>query len=938
MSVMDSMVCLLLAFINGARCGTMSRARRGVMSWVLKPSWIWNTLFLKLFLSLSLFLSLNSSLFLSNSTYAQSQKSDMGSSREMDDSLFEKAEPPESHAELHEVGASSGSAVEKIQVTGSRIRRINTEGPLPLVAVDREAIENSGYNSISDLIREMTLSSFGAMREQWLGSISGLAHANLRGLGAERTLVLLNGKRLAADAINRAVDLNLIPLAAIERVEILANGGSALYGSDALGGVINMITKKGYTGLEASLQQTLTQLEGGEKTHGSVTYGYASSSWSATGVFSYRNNRDIIGSEREWTDTKISTRGDPGTIGSLVNNVKSFQPSVDCPVERVDDSGNCTYNYSPHLTTRPQIEQLGGLVDATYNLAPEMEAYLRVLGTRKMTRLQYPASHGDIVLPGGQLSHITNSRGEPLRSFIDASGDIIFRQRFVELGPRRIDIQTNAYSALAGIKGMLFATESWEWDLSLGYHYVHRLDGRRGFILKDDLKKAILSSEFNPQAAEGQRGSLSQYEYKPYQKDTSAVAQAELNLTGELMELSHGPLGMSVGFVAGHENFETRTDQATKDGFVLNKGGLDGEGSRKTLSSYLELSLPLLQSLEWQLAMRYDNYNDFGSAFNPQVALRWSPSSSWMLRGSVGTGFMAPRIQDVYSSETSGYPSFIDHVLCRNQGKQCTPVGTPILRRGNKNLTEEKSIYGGLGTSYQITSQLHLAFDSWYMRIKDEIGSDFSAMTLAEAEFGSDYVRDYGIDIQRDPSTQEITRVVTPWLNLASKELTGIDLTARWNLAVPSWKLGNVGWLLGKLERLGGGRLDLKLAHSQIFYYKEELFPGLGFINQLGKRGKPAWREQISMTYSPHDKHQVYFGVRIVGPNDKFLGGTHKTYGEYDAQYKYLASWGGQWRLGVRNLLGSTPPLDETLPENQLNTSLYNNLGRYVSMGYNHKF
>ena len=823
--------------------------------------------------------------------------------------------------------APADANVEKIQVTGSRIKRIDLQGPLPVIIMDRNSIEKSGYNSIGDILREMTTNSFGGMREQQLSSVSGLAHVNLRGLGAERTLVLLNGKKLAADAINRAVDLNLIPVAAIERVEVLTSGGSALYGSDALGGVINMITRKDVTGMEASFQQTMTELGGGEKTHVALTSGYVNSKWNVTSVLSYRNNQKLMGDDRTWTNPQISIKGSPGTIGKVINGQKTFQPAADCPPKRVDEKGNCTYNYSPHNVVRPQIEQLSGLVEAEFVSTPHTTTYMRFLGTRKMTHFHYPPNHGDITLPTAELRDLRDANGELILdpSEISADNEIIFRQRFIELGLRRVEITTDAYTALTGIKGSFPWTESWEWDGSISYNRVYRFDKRiDGFIRTEDLKKAILSGEYRPTAADGKRGDLSSYRYAPFQKDVSEITQGELTLTGEVMEFSHGPVGMSVGVTAGRELFTTRADEASKEGLVFNKWGVDGGGSRNTLSSYMELGIPLGPFFEWQLAARYDNYSDFGETLNPHTAFRWAPSQNWMIRGSAGTGFMAPRIQDLYSNETGGSPKLIDHVLCRDKGEGCIPTGTEILRRGNPDLTEERAFYAGVGGVYQATSQFNFSMDSWYLVLDDEIGSDFSAFTEAEAKFGSDYMRRHGVDIQRDPQTNQITLIESLWLNVFSKELMGLDLKMTWT---PHIKFG---WL------------SFEVTHSHMFFYKEEAFPGLGLENKLGQWGKPEWRRQVSVTYFPRTwkNHQIYLAMRTVGPSEKLLGGRHNTYSEYDIQYNYDTTISGKGRvtLGIRNLLGSTPPLDDTNPGNQLNTSLYDNLGRYISLGYSQRF
>ena len=837
-----------------------------------------------------------------------------------------RREPPE--------GATEEEFVEKIQVTGSRIQRIQLEGPLPIRIIDRESIERSGYNSVADILRASTLSSFGGAREQQLSSVSGLAHVNLRGLGAERTLVLLNGKRLAADAINRAVDLNLLPLAAIDRVEIMASGGSAIYGSDALSGVVNIITRQDYSGAEVSFQQSITELGGGEKTSVSLTAGHSDSQFNMTGIFSYRNNQDLMGDERSWTNHKFSIRGSPGSIGKKINGGDGtfvFKPSPDCPEERVDEDGNCKYNYSPFDTTFPQIEQMGVLLELrrfgkrSHSLTSQSQAYIRFLGTRKVTSFQYPPSWGNITFSSSELANTTDlldTSGEPILTDqeIAMGGELTFRQRLVELGPRLVEITTNAYSVLGGVRGELPFGSSWDWDLSTHYNYIHRSDDRpSGFILIDDLRQAIISGEYWPPGVEGKRGDLSEYLYTPYQRDDSNVFQSELNLTGEVMDLPSGALAMSWGVMFGQESFQTKTDQQTKDKKVLGKGGVSGGGARDRASTYLEFSIPLARFFEWQLAARYDHYSDFGQTFNPQTAFLWSPFDNLKFRGSMGTGFMAPKVQDLYSNETNGSPRFIDYVVCREEKEVCARDSHPILRRGNPNLKEERSVNASLGTSIQVTSEFNISLDSWYVLLEDEVGSNWSAMTQAEAEFGADYVRDHGVDIQREPTTNEITLVNAPWLNLFSKELFGLDFKANWILPTKR------GWL------------SLNLSHSHLFFYKEETFPGLGHKDHLGENGKPAWRNQISMTYSLNQIRHFNFGVRTVGPNDKLFGGELSTYSEVDLSYKHVTSWDGDLALNIYNILGTTPPLDDT-NGGQLNTSIYNNLGRYLTLSYRQRF
>ncbi|MFT5669869.1 MAG: iron complex outermembrane receptor protein, partial [Glaciecola sp.] len=185
-------------------------------------------------------------------------------------------------------------SVEKIQVTGSRIRRADMEGSLPVTVIDRAAIEFSGQTSVADLLRNTSFNSTGSFRPQSGSSAQGVSSVNLRGLGASRTLVLIDGRRLPkSPSTGSSQDLNAIPVAAVERVEILTDGASAIYGSDAIGGVINIITRKDFNGVEIKLGASQIEHEGGDREEGSVVFGTSTDKASIIGGVSW-NKRDIV--------------------------------------------------------------------------------------------------------------------------------------------------------------------------------------------------------------------------------------------------------------------------------------------------------------------------------------------------------------------------------------------------------------------------------------------------------------------------------------------------------------------------------------------------------------------------------------------------------------------------------------------------------------------
>lgn len=580
-----------------------------------------------------------------------------------------------------EKAKSYDKRVEKLEVTGSHIKRIDVEGPSPVVVLDREHLERSGYNSVADVLRESTTNSFGSAREASGSNAAGVAHVSLRGLGASRTLVLLNGKRLPSDAVTGAVDLNLIPMAAVERIDILKDGASATYGSDALGGVVNIITRKDYNGTELSARQHVPDMKGGEKVELNLVTGSSSAESSLVTTVHYRQNKKIFARDRKWSAEGTSTLGSPGSYRQ-VNGDGSKEPwkaDALCPADQIRSTPGgdfCTFKYADFATTLPDLEQLSALTDYTYEFNEQYRFFGRVNATRKRASWVYAPSPGIFKVPAA-VADTLGPGSTPLPGVTPGS-DVEIRYRLIELGNRQSVIETTAIGFLAGFKGEFFNT--WDWELSSHTNRVHRTDfGVSGYAVEADLDDLIATGAFNPMAPAGSRGSLDSAFYKPWQESVSEISATELKLSGELFDIWGGALALGLGGTFSHEAYQDIFDPLSVQGKVFGNAGSSGGGERDTQSGYMEISAPLTQNLELQLAGRHDKYSDFGETTNPKAAMRWQASKSLMFRASVGTGFKAPAMQDLYASTSEGYPSFIDHVACEAEKTAggSTPSCTP---------------------------------------------------------------------------------------------------------------------------------------------------------------------------------------------------------------------------------------------------------------------
>ena len=635
---------------------------------------------------------------------------------------------------------NTDESIEKISVTGSRIKRIHLEGPSPILTLNRDDLERTGYNSIGDVLRDMPLNSFGSRREMAGHSAPGLATVDLRGLGADRTLVLLNGKRMLKDANANASDLNLVPFAAVERIEILKDSSSAVYGSDALGGVVNIITRQNFNGVEAALKQFASEGQGGNHTEVSLVSGYSTPKMNITGVAYYRNNQMIYARDRVYSNRQMSHTGSPGTLRALdfandpyltidrktgkkvTTSFSKSRPAPGCPEERILDSGDgnfvCQYNYADHASLRPTLEQASLMLDAGFNMTERLDTFLRFSHTQRDVSWLYaptPAgmSSGFTVSAqraGAMAQKINKSTATGQKAFntIEGLRDIDrlgISYRLVELGNRVSEIETSQYNILTGFRVDL--GETWEVETSAGHSYSYRIDrGVSGYAHKKALQKALRTS-FNSLAPIGKRGQLSHLNYSTWDTASSKLALVEAAANGEVFEIPAGPISAAVGIQAHYEVFSLKSDPASADKKIIGSGGTILTADRDVVSSYIEFSAPLLSTLELSLAGRQDRYSDFGQAFSPKVALRWQASPQILVRSSIGRGFKAPNMEDLYKDGSKSYEFFIDDWLCKEKQNDtaCSPQQWEVQAKGNPNLREERSLKGQIGTYTELDLQ-----------------------------------------------------------------------------------------------------------------------------------------------------------------------------------------------------------------------------------------
>jgi iron complex outermembrane receptor protein len=814
----------------------------------------------------------------------------------------------------------SSSEPERIEVTGSRIKRIDIEGPSPVLTLNREELDRSGYNSISDVLRDTTAANFGGAREAAGTAAADVATIGVHGLGDARTLVLLNGKRLPSDALAQAVDLNLIPMAAVERIEVLKDGASAIYGSDAIGGVINIITKKNFSGVDAFVKYSMPQEKGGEETEASIVGGKTGSKASVMVVGRYNHKAALMSRDRWWTNQGESVASNPGNYYVSGSAGLAADPNNACPSGYLRTDGAdtyCAYPYAAVATEIPEISQYNGLIEANYKFSESLTLFARFIAVYKDISWQLaPTPISGLSVPGSSLNDAADNL--PV-----AGGDTVsVYYRLTELGNREFNTTNLNYGTYVGAKGYIGAT-TWDWEATVGYNHDEKKEDGKNFVRTSTLESAIENNTYNPFAS-GNKGSINDALIDVYTDMESNLKSFDLQFTGEAFDMSSGAANAAFGLSTFTNDYEVSLDEDSANNDVIGSGGASGTGQRDVYSAFTEWSFPVLSSLELQAAARYDHYSDFGDTVNPKLAARYTPTSSVLIRGSVGTAFLAPSLDDLYKTSTFGFPSFKDEVGCEELGgSYCNAKQYSLITTSNRDLEEEKALTASLGALFQPNRDFHVGLDFWYVKMDNVVGLDLNSVTEAEKKFGQAYVEAQapGLEIDRQ-ANGALTEIRAPALNLQSRDVYGID--------------ANLGYIVP--GSLWGMRLGFNDEYGIILSYKQELFPGLGKEEIAGEG--PAWRNNFSVLVK-NEASELSATARTTSKVSKANGaeGQLPVYTEYDLNYALDFAWNGSLAAGVKNIFGSTPPIDETAGTGQgLYSSIYNPYGRVYYISYRQGF
>lgn len=852
--------------------------------------------------------------------------------------------------------------LQQFEVTGSRIRRVDAETPSPVVRITQESLQATGFSTVDDALRAMPFNTGASITplSSSTGFASGTSTVNFRGLGNNNTLVLINGRRAAPsgagtfNGFQTVVDLRQIPAAAVDSIEIVKDGASAIYGSDAVAGVLNIKLKRDYTGVGMDVSVGNTFGTDSLETSAFIIAGARTGKTAITVMADIYKRNAIADRDYSWSNTADLRANKAGTgqvetddAGTTITGI-DWRSSSTFPA-RYFIPGTATIRTFLNPTTDPQVANAvavnratgAGLYDFQRDtlLLPEQnnfgfQMYLnhefsdKVSGFadlffRRVTGLNNAApspftttdkgagTNGRLVVP---IDNPYNPYGTRYQG-AGAQAIELSTYRLVNAGPRVSDTVSDYPRLLVGLKGDL--PNDWAWQASAMYSQGSFYNSSPGTAFDSRVQDALygviingVKLYANPFGAEDPR-ITDYYSGNNPTKTTFTSNMYELSTNGFLFDLPAGKVGIAAGTEFRKENINDVRTLENENGNVV--GGSEGfgyAGKRNVTSAYAELSIPILAknsgvgSLEAQLAARYEDYSDFGTTTKPKVAVAYRPNKWLMVRGSYSQSFRAPDLQYLYSA---GSVSFTSSAVFDPRRSDQPSAQIKTLGKGNPELMPEETNTTSFSTVIEVPSGIlkGLTAEAGYFKFdqKNLITRDSATFTL-----NNELTLPAGRVVRKPLTAAEaaagytvgiIDYVSTDWYNSSKQIYEGYDFGLSY-----TWKS----------QKFGQFRFGAEATYVANFERTNINSLGVATVTDLdGTDGSALWRGNLTVAWKKGDWASSVF-VNYLGemPSSTIVSGLitpkQKAQTIVSPQVSYAGLWKTRITVGVRNVFNQEPP------------------------------
>jgi iron complex outermembrane receptor protein len=881
------------------------------------------------------------------------------------------------HAQAQTVAATdTDEGLQEVIVTGSYIPRIDKETPSPVTVISAEQIARSGLTTTADVVRTLSADNSGTLPTAFPGAFAaGASGVALRGLTVNSTLVLIDGNRAAAyalpdDGVRSFVDLNSIPIDTIERIEVLKDGASSIYGADAIGGVVNVILKKSYQGISADAGVGISQHGGGFEKRASIIAGtgdLASDRFNFYVSAEYQSDAAIaVGEGRgfPYNTADLSSIGGlnlnpqpsvypfgttfgsvtPGTLGTPGNiltgiplNGAVSQPLRACPAsnpQSTDAAGNvyCAQDRNLAYDDQPPTERVGLSTRFTVQINDETTAYLNASYYQNQDTIYEPPAQIQSSVPTNTDSialppTLPTGALNPNNPFAAAGQYAIINYAFGDLGGQDNYLKNHNLRLVGDLAGKFELGGNWNYDASFVINHTWLDNILTGYVNYTALTSAVINGTYNfvnPAANSGAvRSALAP---TVETNDTSDLDSVAFRVNRTLFDLPGGPLGVALGT---EWRYEAEYDPDLNASLQLQGDGVSQAiGSRNVSAEYVELGAPVLKSLEVDASGRYDHYSDFGGAFTPKFGVKFKPIDMLALRGTYSRGFRAPSFAENGSSEVEGFVNYTPPpgsllATSHNGDGYVQQYSLGEFTTANPKIQPEKSWSDTLGFVFEPIKNFTFTADYYFIKKTNLIAPLTPTAALVAYSSTGTQIPGYGYTFDvPDPAAPggllRPTVIASPYVNSATEYTDGYDLDFLW-----AQDFGPAGRFSSELQTTD----VMSFVYEPVGQARQQYSGTEGPYNLSSGAGTPKWRGNWNNTYSwgPATASAIVYytsgfyqfgedvappGVCLYGPPTLPTNCHIGSFTDVDLTGSYTIS--KQWTVSaaVQNVLDRLPPLN----------------------------